>query len=126
MNNNVYKILREFEWEEAKESGQISTALDKKDGFIHLSTAPQLATTLDLFFKDSDSLRLLQLDLDKIDETQLIYESIFPNEGKQKSAFPHLYSQLMINQILESWNIKRGSFSLPEEVLLQAENLIEE
>ena len=32
----------------------------------------------------------------------------------------------MINQILESWNIKRGSFSLPEEVLLQVENLIEE
>ena len=39
MNNNVYKILREYEWEEAKESGQITTALDKKDGFIHLSTS---------------------------------------------------------------------------------------
>ena len=90
MNNNVYKILREFEWEEAKQSGQISAALDKKD------------------------------------ETQLIYESIFPNEGKRKSAFPHLYSQLMIIQILERSNIKRGSFSLPEEVLLQVENLIEE
>ena len=46
MNNNVYKILREYEWEEAKESGQIITALDKKDGFIHLSTALQLAGTL--------------------------------------------------------------------------------
>ena len=62
----MYKILREFEWEEAKQSGQISAALDKKD------------------------------------ETQLIYESIFPNEGKRKSAFPHLYSQLMINKILDS------------------------
>jgi uncharacterized protein (DUF952 family) len=126
MNNNVYKILREYEWEEAKGSGQIITALDKKDGFIHLSTALQLAATLDLFFKDSDSLYLLKINLDKIDETLLIYESSFPNEGKRKSAFPHLYSQLMINQILESWNIKRGSFSLPEEVLLQAENLVEE
>ena len=125
MNNNVYKILREYEWEEAKESGQITTALDKKDGFIHLSTAPQLAVTLDLFFKDSDSLRLLQINLDKIDQTQLIYESSLPNEGKRKSAFPHLYSQLMINQISEIWNIKRESFSLPEEVLLKAENLIE-
>ena len=126
MNNNVYKILREHEWEEAKESGKITTTLDKEDGFIHLSTAPQLAATLEFFFKDSDSLHLLQLNLDKIDKTQLIYESSFPNDGKRKSTFPHLYSQLMINQILESWNIKRGSFSLPEEVLLQAENLIEE
>ena len=122
--NNLYKILREYEWEEAKETGQITTALDKQDGFVHLSTASQLAATLDLFFKDSDSLHLLKLNLDKIDQTQLIYESSFPNERKRKSAFPHLYSRLMINQILERWNIKRGSFSLPEEVLLQAENLI--
>ena len=62
MNNNVYKILREHEWEEAKESGQIITALDKQDGFIHLSTASQLAATLAFFFKESDSLQLLQLN----------------------------------------------------------------
>ena len=71
--NNVYKILREYEWEEAKESGQITTALDKQDGFIHLSTASQLAATLAFFFKESDSLQLLQLNLDKIDETQLMF-----------------------------------------------------
>ena len=124
--NNVYKILREYEWEEAKESGQITTALDKHDGFVHLSTASQLAATLAFFFKESDSLLLLQLNLNKIDETQLIFESPHPNAGKRKSAFPHLYSQLTTDQIFESWNIKRGSFSLPEEVLLQAENLVEE
>ncbi len=122
MNNNVYKILREYEWEEAKESGQITTALDKQDGFIHLSTASQLAATLAFFFKDSDSLQLLQLNLDKIDESQLVYEDPYSNEGKRKSAFPHLYSQLMTDQILKSWVIERGAFDLPEEVILQAEN----
>ena len=120
--NNVYKILREYEWEEAKESGQITTALDKQDGFIHLSTASQLAVTLAFFFKESDSLRLLQLNLDKIDETQLIYEFPIPNEGKRKSPFPHLYSQLMTDQVLKSWVIERGAFDLPEEVLLQVED----
>ena len=124
--NNVYKILREYEWEDAKESGQITTALDKQDGFIHLSTASQLAATLAFFFKDSDSLQLLQLDLDNIDVKKLIHEAPYSNEGKRKSAFPHLYSQLMINQISESWTIERASFSLPEEVILQAENPIEE
>jgi uncharacterized protein (DUF952 family) len=122
MNNNVYKILREYEWEAAKESGQITTALDKQDGFIHLSTASQLAATLAFFFKDSDSLQLLQLNLDKIDESQLVYEDPYSNEGKRKSAFPHLYSQLMTDQILKSWVIERGAFDLPEEVILQAEN----
>ena len=120
--NNVYKILREYEWEKAKESGQIITALDKQDGFIHLSTASQLAVTLAFFFKESDSRQLLQLNLDKIDETQLIYESPLPNEGKRKSPFPHLYSQLMTDQVLNSWVIERGAFDLPEEVILQAED----
>ena len=124
--NNIYKILREFEWQEAQESGQIITDLDRQDGFIHLSTAFQLAATLAFFFKDSDSLQLLQLDLEKIDDKKLIYESPHSNERKRKSAFPHLYSQLMTNQISESWTIERASFSLPEEVLLQAENAIEE
>ena len=63
--NNIYKILRELEWEEAQESGQIITDLDKQDGFIHLSTASQLAATLAFFFKDSDYLQLLQLDFQK-------------------------------------------------------------
>jgi len=126
MSNNVYKILKEYEWEDAKESGQIITVLDKQDGFIHLSTASQLAATLAFFFKDSDSLQLLQLNLDKIDQTKLIYEFPKLNEGKRKSAFPHLYSQLMTYQIFQSWKLKRGSFSLPEEVMLQTENLLEE
>ena len=78
------------------------------------------------FFKDSDYLQLLQLDLDKIDVKKLIYEAPYSNEGKRKSAFPHLYSQLMTNQISESWTIERASFSLPKEVILQAENPIEE
>ena len=120
--NNVYKILKEYEWEKAKESGQITTALDKQDGFIHLSTAVQLAGTLNLFFKDTDYLQLLQLDLDKIDDTKLIYEIPYPNEGEGKIAFPHLYTKLMTNQVAQSWTIKRGSFTLPEEVLFQAEN----
>ena len=124
--NNIYKILRELEWEQAQESGQIITDLDKQDGFIHLSTASQLAATLAFFFKDSDYLQLLQLDLDKIDVKKLIYEAPYSNEGKRKSAFPHLYSQLMTNQITESWTIERAGFSLPEEVILQAENPIEE
>ena len=124
--NNIYKILRELEWEQAQESGQIITDLDKQDGFIHLSTASQLAATLAFFFKDSDYLQLLQLDLDKIDVKKLIYEAPYSNEGKRKNAFPHLYSQLMTNQITESWTIERAGFSLPEEVILQAENPIEE
>ncbi|URQ67872.1 DUF952 domain-containing protein [SAR86 cluster bacterium] len=120
--NNVYKILREREWEEAQETGKIITELDKQDGFIHLSKAFQLTATLAFFFKDSNFLQLSQLDLAKIDNDQLIYEVQYPDQGNRKSTFPHLYSELMINQVSKSWTIRRGAFYLPEEVLQQAEN----
>ena len=122
MIKNVYKILREHEWEAALQTGQIITELDNEDGFIHLSMASQLAVTLSFFFQDSDSVLLLQLDLEKIDPSKLLFEEPFQNEGKRKSAFPHLYSALSTKQISNIWTLERGGFNVPEAVLLQAEN----
>ena len=123
LKNNLYKILRIHEWEVASSKDQIVTDLDTEDGFIHLSTAAQLAGTLSFYFKESDSVFLLQLDLDKIDGEKLIFEEPYINEVKRKSSFPHLYSELYTNQISNIWNIERGAFNLPDEVILQAENL---
>ena len=123
MTNKLYKVLRAKEWEAASNTGKIITDLDNVDGFIHLSTALQLATTLSFFFEDSDEVFLLQLDLGKIDNDKLLFEAPHPNEGKRKSAFPHLYSELRTNQISNIWVLGRSAFNLPEDVLLQAENL---
>ena len=123
LKNNLYKVLRIHEWEVASSKDQIVTDLDTEDGFIHLSTAAQLAGTLSFYFKESDSVFLLQLDLDKIDGEKLIFKEPYINEGKRKSSFPHLYSELYTNQISNIWNIERGAFNLPDEVILQAENL---
>ncbi|MDG2019910.1 MAG: DUF952 domain-containing protein [SAR86 cluster bacterium] len=123
MSNEAYKVLKPDEWAEASSTGKIITDLDKRDGFIHLSTASQLAATLFFYFQDSEEVILLQLDLDKINKDKLLYEEPYPNEGKRKSPFPHLYSELITDQIANIWTIKRGAFDLPEEVLLQAENL---
>ena len=122
MSNKPYKVLKSDEWAEASSTGKIITDLDKRDGFIHLSTASQLAATLSFYFQDSEEVILLQLDLDKINKDKLLYEEPHPNEGKRKSPFPHLYSELITDQIANIWTINRGAFDLPEEVLLQAEN----
>ncbi len=122
MNNKPYKVLKSDEWAEASSTGKIITDLDKRDGFIHLSTASQLAATLFFYFQDSEEVILLQLDLDKINKDKLLYEEPYPNKGKRKSPFPHLYSELITDQIANIWTINRGAFDLPEEVLLQAEN----
>ena len=122
MTDKVYKVLRANEWETASKTGKIITDLDNGDGFIHLSTAVQLAATLSFFFQDSDEVILLQLDLEKLDKDKLLYEEPYPNEGKRKSAFPHLYTELRTDQIANVWTLERDAFNLPEEVLLQAEN----
>jgi uncharacterized protein (DUF952 family) len=122
MTDKVYKVLRADEWETASNTGKIITDLDNGDGFIHLSTAVQLAAKLSFFFQDSDEVILLQLDLEKLDKDKLLYEEPYPNQGKRKSAFPHLYSELRTDQIANVWILERGAFNLPEEVLLQVEN----
>ena len=121
--NNVYKILRTNEWEEASLTGSIISDVDKIDGFIHLSTAFQLAATLSFYFKDSEIVYLLQLDLEKIEKDKLIFERPISNDGLRKGSFPHLYCELLTDQISKTWTIERGAFSLPQEVILQAENM---
>jgi uncharacterized protein (DUF952 family) len=120
--NNVYKVLRVNEWEDASRTGLIVTELDVEDGFIHLSTAVQLAATLSLYFEASEQVFLLELNMEKIDKDKIIFEEPYPNNGIRKSAFPHLYSELTTKQISNVWSLKRGAFILPEEVLLQSEN----
>ena len=121
MENLVYKILTEEQWKTASETGLIEVELDKKDGFIHLSTASQLAGTLSFYFADDKDLILLQLDHSQVKDA-LIYESPFP-AGDRTGEFPHLYSELSVDQVAQVWKISRGAFSLPKEIILQAENV---
>ena len=50
--SKIYKILTEKEWKNSNLLGYVKTDLDDKDGFIHCSTAKQLALTLYLYFKE--------------------------------------------------------------------------
>ena len=117
MVNEVYKILTHREWEEASKTGFIVTELDKKEGFIHLSTSSQLAAVLSLFFTQHEELILLQIQQEEIKDS-LVFEDPVP-KGELSGLFPHLYSDLEINQVSQMWHLERGAFILPEEILLQ-------
>ena len=51
--NDIYKVLTENEWNEACLKGYIDTPLDQEDGFIHFSSARQLALTCLLYTSDA-------------------------------------------------------------------------
>tara|TARA_B100001063_G_C16478995_1_gene411582 strand:+ start:118 stop:483 length:366 start_codon:yes stop_codon:yes gene_type:complete len=116
--NDIYKILTTDEWNEASQKGYVETALDKMDGFIHFSTSNQLPLTLELYFKDQKDLVLLQVNEERLKD-KMIYEGT--NSNDRKGKFPHLYDKLNMNDVVNSWNIKREAFSLPKEVLIEAE-----
>ena len=119
LDNQIYKVLTIDEWALAQTSGVIITKLDKKDGFVHLSTATQLNATLSLYFSTEESVVLLQIDNAKTHE-QLKFEAPTP-PGNRKSSFPHYYGNLNTNFVSKIWHLSRGAFEIPIEVILQAE-----
>lgn len=119
VDNQIYKVLTVDQWEQAQISGSIITELDKKDGFIHLSTAAQLNATLALYFAKEKTVVLLQIDCSQTHD-KLKFESPLP-PGNRTSSFPHYYGDLNINAISKIWNLGRGAFEIPIEVMLQAE-----
>ena len=114
--NKVYKVLTLEEWEEASKIGQIVTALDQQDGFVHLSSATQLNMTLSLYFLKEEKVILLQ-----INEGDIIEGLTFEYADKRGGEFAHFYGELSTDKISQSWHLDRSAFSLPEEVMLTAE-----
>jgi len=119
MKEKLYKILTPQEWEISKARGLITTELDLNDGFIHLSNAAQLSTTLALYFSDLEEVILLLPELKQIQD-KLIYEAV-DSESKRSGKFGHLYAELKVSQISKSWVLKRNAFEIPEDILLEAE-----
>ena len=119
LDNQIYKVLTIDEWALAQTSGVIITELDKKDGFVHLSTATQLNATLSLYFSKEESVALLQIDNTQI-QNKLKFEASAP-PGNRTSSFPHYYGDLKIKTVSKMWNLNRGAFEIPIEVMLQAE-----
>ena len=112
----VYKVLTLEEWEEVSKIGQIVTALDQQDGFVHLSSATQLNMTLSLYFLKEERVILLQ-----INEGDIIEGLTYEYADKRGGEFAHFYGELSTDKILQSWHLDRSAFSLPEEVMLEAE-----
>jgi len=116
LEKTVYKVLTLTEWDEASQMGQIETVLDQQDGFIHLSSATQLNMTLSLYFSKEEKVILLQINESDIAEG-LTYE----RADKRGGEFAHFYGELSTQKISQLWQLDRSAFSLPSEIMLQAE-----
>lgn len=94
MSKMVYKICESGVWAKATAAGRFSgSADDHRDGFIHLSTADQLAGTLARHFSDTGGRGRSGLLLVAI-EASCLGAALKWEPARDGALFPHLYSAL--------------------------------
>ena len=118
--SKIYKILTDTEWKDANRLGYVKTDLDDKDGFIHCSTAKQLALTLHLYFKEEKSVVLCEIDECDLNRSEYLFEKTLSN-NRSEQEFPHIYGKLSIEQISKTWKLEKEAFQIPEDILLELE-----
>lgn len=110
----IYKILRRAEWDAFRQAGETAGApVDLADGFIHFSTATQVAETAAKYFATESNLVLVAFESDRLGPA-LKWE---PSRGG--ALFPHLYRKLSLAEVLWDKSLPLGSAGhiFPEGVI---------
>jgi uncharacterized protein (DUF952 family) len=114
MGEPVYKICPDSALQEARTCGRFEgLADDRRDGFIHLSTASQVAGTLAKYFAGRRGLVLLAVDPERLGE-RLRWET-----SRGGELFPHLYGPLELEHVISVQPLslqEDGSHRLPAGV----------
>ncbi len=94
----IYKICEQALWRAAEADGQfLGTEADERDGFIHFSTAAQLAETAAKHFAQKADLVLLAVDAEALG-LSLVWE-----RSRGGDLFPHLYALLPLSAVRWAW-----------------------
>ena len=108
----IYKICPASSWREAERHGVYrGSADDARDGFIHFSTAAQLAETVKKHYFGQAGLFLIAVDADALGDA-LRWE---PSRGGD--LFPHLYGELDLGAVTAVLDLRArsdGGHDIPE------------
>jgi uncharacterized protein (DUF952 family) len=108
----IYKICPASAWREAERRGAFcGSAADLCDGYIHFSTASQVAETAEKHFFGQSGLFLIAVDADALGDS-LRWEL-----SRNDEPFPHLYGELdlgAVTAVLEMRARSDGTHHIPE------------
>jgi uncharacterized protein (DUF952 family) len=108
----IYKICTVSAWREAERQGAYrGSADDARDGFIHFSTAPQVAGTAAKYFFGQSDLFLIEVDADALGEA-LRWEP-----SRNGELYPHLYGVLDLGSVTGVFSLhvrSDGYHDIPE------------
>jgi uncharacterized protein (DUF952 family) len=106
----AYKILTAEQMRALEEDRFEGAPVDIADGYVHLSTAQQVAGTLDAHFAGREDLFLAAVDLDRLGD------SVRWEASRGGALFPHLYGRLEKALVVGSGPLRRddaGALILP-------------
>ena len=108
----IYKICPASAWREAERQGVFrGSADDARDGFIHFSTASQVAETARKHFFGQTGLFLIAVDADALGDA-LRWEP-----SRNDELFPHLYGELDLGAVTDILDLRArsdGYHDIPE------------
>jgi len=108
----IYKICPASAWREAERQGMFrGSEADLRDGFIHFSTAAQVAETARKHFFGQTGLFLIAVDPDQLGQA-LRWE-----RSRNGDLFPHLYGELDLGAVVSVHSMlarSDGSHDIPE------------
>ena len=89
MSGPAYKLIDRDEWAAARTAGAYAgSAVDRADGYIHMSTKAQLAETARRHYAGRSGLMLIEVDIAALGP-ELRWEA-----SRGGDLFPHLYGAL--------------------------------
>ncbi|KAA2313958.1 DUF952 domain-containing protein [Pseudooceanicola sediminis] len=110
----IYKIFTTEQWQQLEAEGTTQGApIDLSDGFIHFSTADQVAETASKHFAEQDALILAAVDPAPLGDA-LRWE-----ESRGGALFPHLYAPLRHEDVVNHWPLalSGGRHLFPDGIL---------
>ena len=97
----IYHIAETADWEQAQRDGQYTMSTRGRtlaeEGFIHASTASQVALVANAFYQGEPDLLLLIIDTERVGP-ELRYEQV----PGQPDPYPHIYGPLNLDAVLET------------------------
>lgn len=87
------------DWLTGQAAGEYTAESLKMEGFIHCSTAEQVARVANAFYRDVPDMVLLHVDADKL--TAKVQWDAVNDEIADSERFPHIYGPINLDAVTE-------------------------
>lgn len=101
MADPLYKILECHEWTTDAATVPWAT-VDRRDGFVHLSSAAQVRETARRHFRECPQVCLLEIDVHALPGETLKWEI-----SRGGALFPHVYGDIPRAAVVATWRLSR-------------------